>query len=328
MYQDYTLIVNGKEKPWPTDNVESPVTIDLNWGLDTNYYEAEVVSFTLKDLIAGQQVKNVRLDAAAKQVICTIPIVEKTKCYRVVLDWSPIKKQVLDGLTAEVNGKPRKLEDGSLVLSGRDLSANFDILYDGIKCDVREDDANKLCVTLPKYKYKSETWRKRSLIGWLCVFLPGILLSCVVSLILWELGVLNIDGEEQNSHANDNYVEEVIVVDNSIRAREYLRNNNSWNRKEMLAIDTKLVDLYDALNEFRFSEVARILEELEVQNDGDIEGLYNYVKNAMVSMDGVYCTDGTITPNYYIEWIGQHQKEREYIKSKCAPNSNSTRGGI
>ena len=35
--EDWQLIVNGKSKPWPVaDYMNNPVTIDLNWGIDTN----------------------------------------------------------------------------------------------------------------------------------------------------------------------------------------------------------------------------------------------------------------------------------------------------
>lgn len=73
---DWQLEVNGSIKPWPVaDYMSIPITIDLNWGIDTNVYETTPVTFRLSDLLSGRSVvKGVTVDETKHLVVCSIPI--------------------------------------------------------------------------------------------------------------------------------------------------------------------------------------------------------------------------------------------------------------
>lgn len=311
MANEYTLIVNGKQKPWPTVNyMDSPISIDLNWGLDTNSYQADVVSFTLKELIAGKKVKYVKYDANTKQVICTIPIVEKSKSYRFVFDWTPIKEQIRNGISVEINGKSKKLTDGTLLLSGKDLSVKYNIFYNGEKCEISEEEGNIIRVSLPGFKVKIPSLRERTFKNWLMFFLPGMLLSLVLGII--TIGLYSMCNDNQdNAIVTVNEPEDDIPIESEkekenvelSNARDYLiTHSGRWNRDEMASISPKLTELFDAVNEFKFDETITIIDEFNVQDDPTISKLYNTLFDFKYNHNfkGYYTHDGIISLEFYI----------------------------
>ena len=61
--EDWQLIVNGEYKPWPVvDYMSTPITINLNWGIDTSKYESTPITFFLKELLDGKSIPEVDID--------------------------------------------------------------------------------------------------------------------------------------------------------------------------------------------------------------------------------------------------------------------------
>ena len=131
--EDWQLIVNGKSKPWPVaDYMNNPVTIDLNWGIDTNIYETTPVTFTLSQLLGGETLPGVVIDKDKRMVTCDIPIREKMRQYKLLIDFSKVKASLSDNLSVLIDGEEYPLHNRMLTLTGKQIDSTLVFLYKGL----------------------------------------------------------------------------------------------------------------------------------------------------------------------------------------------------
>jgi len=149
---DWQLKVNGSIKPWPvTDYMCIPITIDLNWGIDTNVYETTPVTFRLSDLLSGRSVvKGVTVDETKHLVVCSIPIRKKKRQYKVLVDLNQIKASFDNSLTMVIDGKTYPIEKRLLTLVGEQTKLFPDICYRGEKCKcIVDNEEGTVTITIP-----------------------------------------------------------------------------------------------------------------------------------------------------------------------------------
>ena len=117
--KDWILIVNGEPKPWPIkDYLDREITIDLNWGIDTTIYKSDPLTFCVSRLLDGVKVEGVTVDMENRVVKCEIPIEERSKDVKVIVDWSALKKSIKSDLKAEVDGKPMPVKKEARKIGG------------------------------------------------------------------------------------------------------------------------------------------------------------------------------------------------------------------
>lgn len=267
--EDWQLIVNGEYKPWPVvDYMSTPITINLNWGIDTSKYESTPITFFLKELLDGKSIPEVNIDKDRKVVTCSIPIREKEKHYKVLADFSPIKESLNDSLTVVVKGKSSPIQNRILILRGEEVGIHPMILYKGKKCKYELNDEEgivKIVIPIdssdnstPKLKFKQKLFDSKSFLifGLLVGFLIGILSTCNSKNT--EIERDNLIHEDTLSQAPD-YLEPSYSLNDAIT---YLDNHEVWERSEMEKYDD-LRGLFDDMNNFKYKSVVNNYSQLE-----------------------------------------------------------------
>lgn len=252
--EDWQLIVNGEYKPWPVvDYMSTPITINLNWGIDTSKYETTPITFSLKDLLDGKNIPEVDIDKERKVVTCSIPIREKERHYKVLVDFSPIKESLNDSLTVVVKGKPSPIQNRILILKGDEVGIHPMILYKGKKCKYELNDEEgivKIVIPIdssdnsnPKLKFKQKLFDSKYFLifGLLIGFLIGVLSTCNSKNT--EIERDNLIHEDTLSQAPD-YLEPSYSLNDAIT---YLDNHEVWERSEMEKYDD-LRGLFDRVS--------------------------------------------------------------------------------
>ena len=267
--EDWQLIVNGEYKPWPVvDYMSTPITINLNWGIDTSKYETTPITFSLKDLLDGKNIPEVDIDKERKVVTCSIPIREKERHYKVLVDFSPIKESLNDSLTVVVKGKPSPIQNRILILKGDEVGIHPMILYKGKKCKYELNDEEgivKIVIPIdssdnsnPKLKFKQKLFDSKYFLifGLLVGFLIGILSTCNSKNT--EIERDNLIHEDTLSQATD-YLEPSYSLNDAIT---YLDNHEVWERSEMEKYDD-LRGLFDDMNNFKYHSIITNYSQLE-----------------------------------------------------------------
>lgn len=267
--EDWQLIVNGEYKPWPVvDYMSTPITINLNWGIDTSKYETTPITFSLKELLDGKNIPEVDIDKDRKVVTCSIPIKEKEKQYKVLADFSPIKESLNDSLTVVVKGKPSPIQNRILILKGEEVGIHPMILYKGKKCKYELNDEEgivKIVIPIdssdnsnPKLKFKQKLFDSKYFLifGLFVGFLIGILSTCNSKNT--EIERDKLIHEDTLSQAPD-YLEPSYSLNDAIT---YLDNHEVWERSEMEKYDD-LRGLFDDMNNFEYKSVANNYSQLE-----------------------------------------------------------------
>lgn len=267
--EDWQLIVNGEYKPWPVvDYMSTPITINLNWGIDTSKYETTPITFSLKDLLDGKNIPEVNIDKERKVVTCLIPIREKERHYKVLADFSPIKESLNDSLTVVVKGKPSPIQNRILILKGDEVGIHPMILYKGKKCKYELNDEEgivKIVIPIdssdnsnPKLKFKQKLFDSKYFLifGLLVGFLIGILSTCNSKNT--EIERDNLIHEDTLSQATD-YLEPSYSLNDAIT---YLDNHEVWERSEMEKYDD-LRGLFDDMNNFKYHSIITNYSQLE-----------------------------------------------------------------
>ena len=190
----WTLIVNGEKKPWPNENyLDSPITIDLNWGIDTNIYESKPITFSVSEVIGGREVKGIKIDEERKYIICEIPIKEKSKDIKVIIDWSELKASVKTELQAIIEGKAMPIENGVIHLTGKDITSPITFYYKGIECvSQNEHDVDIIRVNIPyasnqinekTSRANNVIYRRWRIISSISLFV-GLLIGLIIGVII------------------------------------------------------------------------------------------------------------------------------------------------
>lgn len=325
--EDWQLIVNGEYKPWPVvDYMSTPITINLNWGIDTSKYESTPITFFLKELLDGKSIPEVDIDKNRKVVTCSIPIREKERHYKVLVDFSPIKESLNDSLTVVVKGKPSPIQNRILILKGEEVGIHPMILYKGKKCKYELNDEEgivKIVIPIdsrdnsnPKLKFKQKLFDSKYFLifGLLVGFLIGILSTCNSKNT--EIERDNLIHEDTLSQAPD-YLEPSYSLNDAIT---YLDNHEVWERSEMEKYDD-LRGLFDDMNNFKYKSVVNNYSQLEPSTNfrelrmfcvrennhrskstmgGSAKSPRSTVDNSK-EISKVYTCDGKITIYIYIE---------------------------
>ena len=263
---DWQLEVNGSKKPWPVaDYMSTPITIDLNWGIDTNVYETAPVTFRLNDLLSGRSVvKGVTVDETKHLVVCSIPIRKKKRQYKVLVDLNQIKASFDNSLTMVIDGKTYPIEKRWLTLVGEQTKLFPDICYRGEKCKcIVDDEEGTVTITIPVVgsgkqtveksgeKNSSTKSLKDKLLDSKYFMLTAFVLGVFVAVLFMPRKVVTTPAPvlEDSVIANvedDNYSLEAAIG--------YLDSHKTWNRDSMERYDD-LKGLFDAMNDFRFTPV-------------------------------------------------------------------------
>lgn len=269
--EDWQLIVNGEYKPWPVvDYMSTPITINLNWGIDTSKYESTPITFFLKELLDGKNIPEVDIDKDRKVVTCSIPIREKEKHYKVLADFSPIKESLNDSLSIVVKGKTSPIQNRILILKGEEVGIHPMILYKGKKCKYELNDEEgivKIVIPIdsndnsnPKLKFKQKLFDSKYFLifGLLIGFLTGILSTC---------NSKKTENETNNPILEDTLSQETADNNNSSSysladAIAYLDNHEVWEKSEMEKYND-LKGLFDAINEFKYHSIITNFSQLE-----------------------------------------------------------------
>lgn len=339
--EDWQLIVNGEYKPWPVvDYMSTPITINLNWGIDTSKYETTPITFSLKELLDGKNIPEVDIDKERKVVTCSIPIKEKEKQYKVLADFSPIKESLNDSLTVVVKGKPSPIQNRILILRGEEVGIHPMILYKGKKCKYELNDEEgivKIVIPIdssdnsnPKLKFKQKLFDSKYFLifGLLIGFLIGNLSTCNSKKTEDETNSPIIEDTLSQETANKNTSSSYSLAD----AIAYLDNHEVWEKSEMEKYND-LKGLFDAINGFKYHSVITNYSQLEgSMTFRELEGYckkeyhYESVSNGRGSHAGgissnasrnkkIYSCDGNIS-------IHRYMRKMTNDKGKSAVNDN------
>lgn len=275
--QDWQLIVNGKSKPWPVDDyMNTPITIDLNWGIDTSTYETTPVTFTVSQLLGGETLSGVVIDKDKRMIICNIPIREKTRQYKLLIDFSKVKASLSDNLSVLIDGEEYPLHNRMLTLTGKQIDSTLVFLYKGLSCESSIDkEESFITITLPVEngklsnknkgklsctKDKRLFWKGKALL--LLSFLTGTILAVIVMCLLIPTPTPEPLSNMEQAH-DVLPVEITPVFSYTLEdAIAYLDKHDVWDREEMWKYED-LKGLFDAMNEFRFYDIKNDFEKLQ-----------------------------------------------------------------
>lgn len=278
-YGKWSLMVNGEMKPWPIDNyLETTITIDLNWGIDTKIYESVPLTFNVSDVINGNSVEGVIVDREHHLIVCDIPIRKREKKLKVIVDWSNLKNSIKNDLRVVVNGKNIKIEDGCISLEGEDIISPLICYYNGEKCDISEEDGmNIIRVNLPYNKKQSNLfrWLKNSRFKYLytiVIFIIGLIVGVGYGLVRPKIVVRTVTAYKEVEIRDTIYVSQTLKD-----AQLYLQNNQTWKRYEMERIP-ELKGLFDALAQYRFDIVSKQLDNENFRNIEKVDLLLHEIK--------------------------------------------------
>ena len=344
---DWQLEVNGSIKPWPVaDYMSIPITIDLNWGIDTNVYETTPVTFRLSDLLSGRSVvKGVTVDETKHLVVCSIPIRKKKRQYKVLVDLNQIKASFDNSLTMVIDGKTYPIEKRWLTLVGEQTKLFPDICYRGEKCKcIVDDEEGTVTITIPvvgsgkqtveKSGGKSSSTKslKEKLLDSKYFMLTAFVLGVLVAVLFMPRKVVTVDDPTPAPVLEDSVSANVEVDNYSLEAAiRYLDSHDRWNRDSMERYDD-LSGLFDAMNGFRFSSV--------ITDYSDLTASKKFAKLVQVASkkisrgwipkrgkpDSTQIGDNEISYTYYINWIDQDREKRnkEDINKKETKNNKAT----
>lgn len=269
--EDWQLIVNGEYKPWPVvDYMSTPITINLNWGIDTSKYETTPITFFLKELLDGKNIPEVDIDKDRKVVTCSIPIREKEKHYKVLADFSPIKESLNDSLSIVVKGKTSPIQNRILILKGEEVGIHPMILYKGKKCKYELNDDEgivKIVIPIdssdnsnPKLKFKQKLFGSKYFLifGLLIGFLIGVLSTCNSKKTENETNNPILEDTLSQETADNNSSSSYSLAD----AIAYLDNHEVWEKSEMEKYDD-LRGLFDDVNNFKYKSVINNYSQLQ-----------------------------------------------------------------
>lgn len=267
---DWQLEVNGSKKPWPVaDYMSTPITIDLNWGIDTNVYETTPVTFRLNDLLSGRSVvKGVTVDETKHLVVCSIPIRKKKRQYKVLVDLNQIKASFDNSLTMVIDGKTYPIENRMLTLVGEQTKLFTDICYRGEKCKcIVDDEEGTVTITIPvvgsgkqtveKSGDKSSSTKslKDKLLDSKYFMLTAFVLGVLVAILFMPRKVVTVDDPTPAPVLEDSVIANVEYNNYSLEAAiRYLDSHDRWNRDSMERYDD-LKGLFDVMNDFKLSTV-------------------------------------------------------------------------
>lgn len=296
--QDWQLIVNGKSKPWPVDDyMNTPITIDLNWGIDTSTYETTPVTFIVSQLLGGETLSGVVIDKDKRMIICNIPIREKTRQYKLLIDFSKVKASLSDNLYVLIDEKKYPLHNRKLTLTGKQIDSTLVFLYKGLSCESSIDkEEGFITITLPvendKLSVKGEGklscakvngqfLGSKSLL--LLSFLAGTILAVIVMCVLIPKPTPEPLPEMEQA-VGRMPVEITPVSSYTLEdAIAYLDKHNVWDREEMWKYED-LKGLFDAMNEFRFYDIKNDFEKL--QKSQKYEELEEFLRRHSLAKSG------------------------------------------
>ncbi len=298
--KDWTLIVNGDPKPWPIkDYLNREITIDLNWGIDTTIYKSEPLTFCVSRLLDGVKVEGVTVDMENRVVKCEIPIEERSKDVKVIVDWSALKKSIKSDLKAEVDGKPIAIENGSIHLVGEEIVSPIEFYFEGVKCETSEvNEMNMIQVVLP-YSHQSSaatgsgrnSSKRRVWIGWLAMLFVGFLLGYMS---YRPRSVVKIEYAEPKT--------DTVLVSQSLDiARQYLARDY-WRRDEMELIP-ELQGLYDDMVYYRFDKVRGRLDSPKFRDAGYVGKLLKSIPESKEYLSSRWTDNKELNIEKYIHWI-------------------------
>ncbi len=274
----WTLIVNGDKKPWHTDNyLDEPISINLNYGLDSSIYESKPLKFRVVDVINGEIVEGVTVDEQNHLIICDIPIVERTKTIKLLFDWSYIRNIIKKDL--EVYAGTNKIhvgEDMKIQLKGKDISAPLVFRYKGEKCvSTNEDldDMNIIHIILPEVKNQNvtaineENKSKR-------IFVVSSLV-CLFSVILTLIFIKDHTNKiEELAQSNKNLQTEIESLEKILPS--LLVNATVWDKDAFETAGYR--ELYDALKDMDLGKVEEYSEKIKPQSGSQWNGIITKCK--------------------------------------------------
>lgn len=309
----WSLIVNGDPKPWPIkDYLDTPITIDLNWGIDTDIYESTPLTFNVSDIINGRVVEGVTIDNEHHHIICNIPIREKIKTVKVVIDWSNLKNNIKNNLNVVIGGNPKIVEDNSIQLVGKDIKAPIEFYFNGIKCEsFVEDELNMIRVNLP-YNNSSSYPRwlspRMMMISASAIFIIGLLGG-----FLFKQPKVIKEVETKLEIKTD-----TLKISKSLNIAQSYLQRDKWYYNEMELIP-ELQGLFDDLKNYRFDQIKMRLDCNDFEDLNHVNELLETIKrlDSLHVKDRYSCTD-KITFSIYIRELKElHHKNRD-IESKNA----------
>ena len=338
--QDWQLIVNGKYKPWPVaDYMNNPVTIDLNWGIDTNIYETTPVTFTLRQLLGGETLPGVVIDKDKRMVTCDIPIREKMRQYKLLIDFSKVKASLSDNLSVLIDGEKYPLHNRMLTLTGKQIDSTLVFLYKGLSCASSIDkEEGFITIILPiengKLSFKGEgkpsyAKVKDQLLGsktsLLLSFLTGTILAVIVMCLLIPTPVPE---PLPNIEQGDGILPVEIAPVSSYTLEDaiaYLDKHDVWDREEMWKYED-LKGLFDAMNEFRFYDIKNDFEKL--QKSQKYEELEDFLRKHSLAKRGrlyynINANDKEIDFRGYMDYLYTLRINDQSAKDKAAKDKTA-----
>lgn len=333
----WTLIVNGEKKPWPDENyLDSPITIDLNWGIDTNIYESKPITFNVSEVIGGREVKGIKIDEDRKYIICEIPIKEKSKDIKVIIDWSELKASVKTELQAIIEGKPIPIENGVIHLTGKDITSPITFYYKGIECvSQKEHDVDIIRVNIPYASYQinektnrtnNAIYRRWRIISSISLFV-GLLIGLIIGITISysnkreeitepvvspnESKTLLIQEENESSRVEiDDKKSQIIEVHNT--EIEDVLDKNIWYYNELEQIP-ELRGLFNNLRYYKLDEVEKYLHRYKyIPNVSQlltaIEKCTGHLNGRIVERRYSHEKDSCITVERYIHMLNKLYK--------------------
>lgn len=297
---EWSLVVNGVLKPWPVeDYMNTPITIDLNWGIDTDVYDSVPLTFCVSDILNGIQVDGVTVDEENHQIICNIAIQERSKRIKVIIDWSNVKAKIKENLKANVNGREVGIEEGGVLLKGKEITIPIDFYYHGVKCEsMMESGMDMVRVTLPPFN--KNRFSKKALFLLIIVFI--VIINICIS-IGYVIGfVIKRPKEIVRTVDRVEVQTDTVYVSKSLNIAQAYLEKEVWKRSEMELIP-ELQGFFDELNNYRMDTIRYWLERpefMKIENVRDLLRMAERMERTDVNMKRIYSKDEDIEIRSYI----------------------------